>query len=88
MDLIANENRVIVEPIKIQPTGKIVIPDSCEEILTKGIVVACNNAQPIGIGDTVFYGNYTGTDFNYNGIHYKVFNKHDIFAIEKKAKKQ
>ena len=40
MDLIANENRVIVEPIKIQPTGKIVIPDSCEEILTKGIVVA------------------------------------------------
>ena len=81
-------DRVIVEPAAAETTTSsgIIIPDTAQEKPEKGIVVAVGNGKKdepmtVGVGDTVLYGKYAGTEFKYEGSDFLIMRESDILAI-------
>ncbi|HAB31362.1 MAG TPA: co-chaperone GroES [Cryomorphaceae bacterium] len=81
-------DRVIVEPAAAETTTSsgIIIPDTAQEKPQKGIVVAVGNGKKdepmtVGVGDTVLYGKYAGTEFKYEGSDFLIMRESDILAI-------
>ena len=83
-------DRVIIEPSPAEEktAGGIIIPDTAKEKPKKGKIIAAGNGkkdEPLTVkaGDTVLYGQYSGTEIKIEGDDYLIMRESDIFAIVK-----
>ena len=83
-------DRVIIEPAAAEEktAGGIIIPDTAKEKPKKGKVIAAGigkKDEPVTVkeGDTVLYGQYSGTEIKIDGNDYLIMRESDIFAIVK-----
>ncbi len=81
-------DRVLIEPAAAEEktAGGIIIPDAAKEKPRKGIVVAVGDGKKdeplvVKLGDTVLYGQYSGTDLKVEGKDYLIMRESDILAI-------
>ena len=81
-------DRVIIEPAPAEEktAGGIIIPDTAKEKPKKGKIIAVGNGnkdEPLTVkaGDTVLYGQYSGTEIKIDGGDYLIMRESDIFAI-------
>jgi chaperonin GroES len=82
-----NEDRVLVEPAQAEEktAGGIIIPDTAKEKPQRGTVVAVGPGkkdEPItlNVGDSVFYGKYSGTEIQIDGTDYLIMRASDILG--------
>ena len=83
-------DRVIIEPSAAEETtsGGIIIPDTAKEKPKKGKVVAAGSGKKdepvtVKVGETVLYGQYSGTEIKIDGSDYLIMRESDILAIIK-----
>lgn len=86
------DDRVVVQPEDAESTtaGGIVLPDSAQEKPQRGKVVAVGPGKmldsgnrgelTVGVGDTVIYGKYGGSNVEVNGTEVKILRESDILA--------
>jgi len=86
-------DRVIIEPSPAEEktTGGIIIPDTAKEKPKKGKVIAAGSGkkdEPVTVkeGDTVLYGQYSGTEIKIDGNDYLIMRESDIFELLNKLK--
>ena len=87
------QDRVIVKQSEAEEKTKsgILLPDSAKEKPTKGKVIAVgpgrldDNGKPMEIGlrvgETVYYGKYSGTDVEVDGTKYVILRESDVLGI-------
>ena len=81
-------DRVLILPMAAEEKtiGGIIIPDTAKEKPLQGKVVAVGNGTKdeemvIAVGDQVLYGNYSGTELEYEGEKYLIMRQSDVLAI-------
>ncbi len=81
-------DRVVIEPVPVEEktASGIIIPDASKEKPLKGNVVAAGPGkadEPMTVksGDTVLYGQYSGTEVKLDGTTYLIMREADIFGI-------
>ncbi len=81
-------DRVLIEPAPAEQVtaSGIIIPDTAKEKPLKGKVVAAGNGKPdepmtVKVGDTVMYGQYSGTEIKMDGNTYLIMREADIYGI-------
>lgn len=81
-------DRVLVEPMPAEEktAGGIIIPDTAKEKPQRGKVIAVgagkkDEPMTVGVGDTVLYGKYSGTELSIEGKDLLIMRESDIFAI-------
>lgn len=81
-------DRVLIEPAAAEEktAGGIIIPDAAKEKPRKGIVVAAGDGKKdeplvLKVGDTVLYGQYSGTELKVEGKDYLIMKESDVYAI-------
>jgi len=81
-------DRVLIEPMaaETKTASGIIIPDTAKEKPQKGKVVAVgpgtkDEDMTVGVGDSVLYGKYSGTDLKLDGVDYLIMRESDILAI-------
>ena len=87
------QDRVIVrQSLAEEKTASgIVLPDSAKEKPTKGKVIAVGPGKlddkgrprelPVRVGDTVYYGKYSGTDVEIDGDKLVILREGDILGV-------
>jgi chaperonin GroES len=80
--------KILVQPreAETKTASGIIIPDSAKEKPQVGKVVLVGSAKKdepmeIKIGDTVFYGKYSGTELNIDGADYLLMSQTDVLFI-------
>ncbi|MCW0483966.1 co-chaperone GroES [Gaoshiqia sediminis] len=80
--------KILVQPqeAETKTASGIIIPDSAKEKPHAGKVVlvgAAKKDEPmeINVGDTVFYGKYSGTELNIDGHDYLLMSQTDVLYI-------
>ena len=81
-------DRVLIEPAPAEEktASGIIIPDTAKEKPLKGKVVAAgpgktDEKMTVKAGDTVLYGQYSGTEIKLNGKTYLIMRESDIYGI-------
>jgi chaperonin GroES len=81
-------DRVLVEPAPAEETtaGGIIIPDTAKEKPQRGKVIAVGTGkkdEPMTVkeGDTILYGQYSGTEIKVEGVAYLIMRESDIYGI-------
>jgi chaperonin GroES len=81
-------DRVLIEaaPAEQKTASGIIIPDTAKEKPLKGTVIAVGPGktdEPMTVkkGDSVLYGQYSGTEINLDGKTYLVMRESDIYGI-------
>jgi len=81
-------DRVLVEaaPAEEKTASGIIIPDTAKEKPQRGTVVAVGNGKKdepltVKVGDSVIYGQYSGTEIKIDGNSYLIMRESDIFGI-------
>jgi chaperonin GroES len=86
------DDRVVVEPQEAEEktAGGIVLPDTAKEKPQRGKVISVGPGKlldsghrgelSVGVGDTVIYGKYSGTDIEVSGKDVKILRESDILA--------
>jgi chaperonin GroES len=81
-------DRVLVQAAAAEEktASGIIIPDTAKEKPQRGTVVAVGNGKKdepltVKVGDTVIYGQYSGTEIKINGDAYLIMRESDIFGI-------
>ena len=87
------EDRVLIEPSEAEErtAGGIVLPDTAKEKPQRGTVIATGPGKlmkdghraaiDVKVGDTVFYGKYSGTEIDYGSDKFVVCRESDILAV-------
>jgi len=87
------QDRVIVKQSDAEEKTKsgILLPDSAKEKPTKGKVIAVgrgkldDNGKPMEIGlrvgETVYYGKYSGTDVEIDGEKFVILRESDVLGV-------
>ena len=87
------KGRILAGKILVQPqeaeektVSGIIIPDSAKEKPQVGTVVLVgadkeNEPMELKIGDIVFYGKYSGTELNIDGVDYLLMSQSDVLYI-------
>lgn len=80
--------KILVQPqaAETKTASGIIIPDSAKEKPQVGKVVlvgADKKDEPmqLQVGDTVFYGKYSGTELNIDGADYLLMSQNDVLYI-------
>ena len=80
--------KILVEPqeAETKTAGGIIIPDSAKEKPQTGKVVLTGEAKKdepmeIKVGNTVFYGKYSGTTLSIEGNDYLLMSQNDVLYI-------
>jgi chaperonin GroES len=80
--------KILVQPQKAEEktSSGIIIPDSAKEKPQVGTVVLVGGAkkdEPMELkaGDVVFYGKYSGTELNIDGVDYLLMSQNDVLYI-------
>jgi chaperonin GroES len=89
------DDRVVIEPFEAEETtaGGIVLPDTAREKPQQGKVIAAGPGKllektgergkmSLKIGDVVFYGKYSGTNIELNGMDYVILRESDVLAVQ------
>jgi len=81
-------DRVIVEPAAAEgkTAGGIIIPDTAKEKPKEGKIVATGPGKveepmSVKVGDTVLYGQYSGTEIKISGADFLIMRESDIYGI-------
>ncbi len=87
-------DRVIISPSEEEDAtspGGIIIPDTAKEKPQQGVVVAAGPGRTtdegntieisVGVGDTVIYSKYAGTEYSQDGNEYLIVRESDILAV-------
>ena len=81
-------DRVLIEPAPAEQktASGIIIPDTAKEKPLKGKVVAAGKGKEdepmsVKVGDTVLYGQYSGTEIKIDGNNYLIMRESDIYGI-------
>jgi chaperonin GroES len=86
-------DRIVVEPedeAEARTASGLVIPDTAKEKPQLGKVLAVGPGEfkdgeriplDVGVGDTVFYSKYGGTEVKVEGIDYLILSARDVLAI-------
>ena len=86
-------DRVVVTPSKAEEKTKsgLFIPDTAQEKPQEGKVMAVGPGKldddgkrlpiDVKVGDLVVYGKYSGQDFKFGEVEYKVLHADEIYAI-------
>ena len=81
-------DRVLVEPAPAEEktASGIIIPDTAKEKPQKGTVVAVGPGKKdepttVKVGNTVLYGQYSGTEVQVDGKDFLIMRESDIYAI-------
>tara|TARA_B100000508_G_scaffold141093_1_gene146553 strand:- start:62887 stop:63162 length:276 start_codon:yes stop_codon:yes gene_type:complete len=81
-------DRVLIEPTPAEEktASGIIIPDTAKEKPLRGTVVAVGNGkkdEPMTVkkGDSVLYGQYSGTEIKLDGTTYLIMKEADIYGI-------
>jgi len=81
-------DRVIVLPSAAEEktAGGIIIPDTAKEKPKQGEIIAAgpgkvDEPMTVKTGDTVLYGQYSGTEVKIGGIDYLIMRESDIYGI-------
>tara|TARA_B110000285_G_scaffold136573_1_gene152971 strand:- start:124 stop:396 length:273 start_codon:yes stop_codon:yes gene_type:complete len=80
--------RVLIEPAAAEEktAGGIIIPDTAKEKPKRGTVIATGTGDhkfTVKNGDTVLYGQYSGTDIKIDGKEYLIMKEDEILLIVK-----
>ncbi|WP_163709204.1 co-chaperone GroES [Mangrovibacterium lignilyticum] len=80
--------KILVQPqeAETKTASGIIIPDSAKEKPQAGTVVLVgaakkDEAMEVSVGDTVFYGKYSGTELNIDGTAYLLMSQTDVLYI-------
>lgn len=79
-------DRVLIEPAvaETKTSGGIIIPDNAKEKPQRGTVLAIGSDKlkfTVKEGDTVLYGQYSGTEITVEGKSYLIMKEGDIYAV-------
>lgn len=85
------DGRVIVEPEEaVSKVGSIVLPDSAKKKPQRGKVIAAGlgrilengsrSPMPCSEGQTVLFGEWAGSEFEFDGKKVRIIDAHDILA--------
>ena len=81
-------DRVLIEPLAAEEktSSGIIIPDTAKEKPLRGIVIATgpgkvDEAMTVKKGDTVLYGQYSGTEIKIENGEYLIMKESDIYGI-------
>ncbi len=81
-------DRVLIEPAPAEQktASGIIIPDTAKEKPLKGVVVAAGKGKKeepmtVKVGNTVLYGQYSGTEIKIDGTNYLIMRESDIYGI-------
>ncbi len=81
-------DRVLIEaaPAEVKTASGIIIPDSAKEKPLVGKVIAVGSGkkdEPMTVktGDSVLYGQYSGTEIKLDGKAYLIMRESDIYGI-------
>jgi chaperonin GroES len=81
-------DRVLVEPIAAEQktASGIYIPDTAKEKPLQGTIIAAGSGkidEPMTVkkGDSVLYGQYSGTEIKLDGKSYLIMREADIYGI-------
>jgi chaperonin GroES len=81
-------DRVLIEPAPAEQktASGIIIPDTAKEKPLKGTIVAAGEGKKdepmtVKVGDTVLYGQYSGTEIKIDGGTYLIMRESDIYGI-------
>jgi chaperonin GroES len=81
-------DRVLIEPAPAEEktASGIIIPDTAKEKPLKGKVIAAGPGKPdekmtVKTGDTVLYGQYSGTEIKMDGKTFLIMRESDIYGI-------
>ena len=87
------QDRVIVKQSEAETKTKsgIVLPDSAKEKPTRGKVISVgpgkldDNGKPmelgVRVGDTIYYGKYSGTEISVNDEKFVILRESDILGV-------
>ena len=93
MNLQPLDDRILVERVQSEEktAGGILLPDTAKEKPTKGKVVAVgpgkldDSGKPmelgVRVGDTVYYGKYSGTDVEIDGEKLVILREGDVLGV-------
>jgi chaperonin GroES len=80
--------KVLVQPLEAveKTAGGIIIPDSAKEKPQTGTVVKVGSDKKdepmeVKVGDTVFYGKYSGTELQIDNENYLLISQSDVLYI-------
>ena len=89
------DDRIVVEPFQAEErtAGGIVLPDSAREKPQQGKVVAAGPGKlmektgergqmSLKVGDSVFYGKYSGTEIEVDGADFVILRESDVLAVQ------
>ncbi len=81
-------DRVIIEPAaaETQTASGIIIPDTAKEKPLRGKIVAAgagkkDEPMTVKVGDSVLFGQYSGTEIKIDGLTYLIMRESDIYGI-------
>lgn len=81
-------DRVLIEPAPAEQVtaSGIIIPDTAKEKPLRGKVIAAGNGKKdepmtVKVGETVIYGQYSGTEIKMDGTTYLIMKESDIYGI-------
>ena len=81
-------DRVVIQPVEAESktASGLFIPDAAKERPIRGIVLAVGPGKKdepttVKVGDTVLYGNYSGTEIQLDGKEVLIMKESDIFAV-------
>jgi len=92
LKIVPLDDRVVVQPddAEERTAGGILLPDTAKDKPTRGKVVAVGQgrllkdgkrvAVSVKPGDTVIYGEYSGSNVRINGDEYKILRESDLLA--------
>jgi len=84
--VLAGKILVKPSPAEEKTASGIIIPDSAKEKPQKGEVVLVGSPKKdepmeVKVGDTVFYGKYSGTELTINGAEFLLMSQTDVLYI-------
>lgn len=81
-------DRVLIEPApaEVKTASGIFIPDTAKEKPLKGTVIAAGEGKKdepmtVKIGESVLYGQYSGTEIKLDGKTFLIMRESDIYGI-------
>jgi chaperonin GroES len=81
-------DRVLVEPAPAEQktASGIIIPDTAKEKPLQGKIVAVGSGKKdepitVKVGDSVLYGQYSGTEIKIDGKAYLIMRESDVYGV-------
>ena len=81
-------DRVLIEPAAAEQVtaSGIIIPDTAKEKPLRGTIIAAGNGKTdepmtVKVGDSVIFGQYSGTEIKIDGKNLLIMRESDIYGI-------